>query len=142
MRNLFEKEWKYVGLDCAVVFGEIGGIKTSRCGYVRVLEKHPLFRVHYNKFSSHIGNIDDVFDVHGGVTFSGEFSVNSGKWWIGFDCAHSGDRKHPNFEEWEEKQGITRGSEWNAQFRELDYVVKETNKLADALSKCESIKRQ
>jgi hypothetical protein len=33
-------------------------------------------------------------DVHGGLTFSGEAAPSSpikGLWWLGFDCAHSGD---------------------------------------------------
>lgn len=128
MNDLFEKEWKHAGLDCRVYFAKMGEIKCHRCGYVRVLEKHPLFNVHYNDFGNHI----DI-DVHGGVTFSGKFKDDEKGWWIGFDCAHLGDRRHPDLEEWENERGMNIGIDWNAQFRDLDYVVKETNKLADAL---------
>lgn len=38
---------------------------------------------------------DIVFDVHGGLTYSGAgedgYPVESDGWWFGFDCAHLGD---------------------------------------------------
>lgn len=42
------------------------------------------------------GLIDMVLavDVHGGLTYSSETAPGSdikGRWWLGFDCAHSGD---------------------------------------------------
>lgn len=38
------------------------------------------------------------FNVHGGLTYSGggkgsDYPVSSDLWWLGFDCAHAGDRQ-------------------------------------------------
>jgi hypothetical protein len=62
-----------------------------RCGYIRLPENHPWHGCDY-----------DIIDasVHGGLTFSepDESGIrphpDSG-WWIGFDCAHAGDRPDP-----------------------------------------------
>ena len=35
----------------------------------------------------------DLFDVHGSITFSGEFRDDRG-FWYGFDCGHHGDSPH------------------------------------------------
>lgn len=142
MSDLFEKEWNHAGFDCGVIMREMDGVKYHRCGYVRVLEKHPLFNVFLRDFYK-LTNSDDIYlvDVHGGITFSGKFKDDDEGWWIGFDCAHLGDRKHPDYEKWEEENGMNIGIDWNAQFRDLDYVVKETNKLAEALSRCKLLKR-
>jgi hypothetical protein len=61
-----------------------------RCGYVRVDKGHPWFGSR--------GDIDA--EVHGGITFS-DFDVSCGKgpddgYWVGFDCAHSGDLPDPS----------------------------------------------
>jgi hypothetical protein len=37
-------------------------------------------------------SMDLLFDVHGGITYSGEQKDFKG-YWIGFDCAHAGDAK-------------------------------------------------
>lgn len=78
-----ELEWKAFGLSCAVVLAREAG---HRCGYVRVPPTHP---VHGKKYDA-----VDV-DVHGGLTFAEiepckEHEDGQG-WWLGFDCAHSGD---------------------------------------------------
>ena len=36
-------------------------------------------------------DIGESFNVHGGVTFTGELQPEAEGYWIGFDCAHSGD---------------------------------------------------
>lgn len=48
-------------------------------------------------YDSITGNMDEgklsissCFNVHGGLTFSGD-PDNKGNWWFGFDCAHAGD---------------------------------------------------
>jgi hypothetical protein len=42
-------------------------------------------------------NIGHIFDVHGGVTFSGSgqdgYPVKDELWYFGFDCSHYGDGK-------------------------------------------------
>jgi hypothetical protein len=63
-----------------------------RCGYVKVGPGHPWF----GKDDSE----DFGAEVHGGITF-GEADIGCGKggpddgWWVGFDCAHSGDAPDP-----------------------------------------------
>lgn len=80
MSRIIEKEWTTKeGLDARVVF-----IKNShRCGYVSVKKDHWLYGVGYNDLY--------ILNVHGGLTFGSEIK-DSEDWWIGFDCAHSGDK--------------------------------------------------
>ena len=52
------------------------------CGYVQVPETHPLYKQHYDAFE---------VSVHGGLTYAGEAEAPLSGYWIGFDCAHSGD---------------------------------------------------
>lgn len=79
-----QKTWELDGLNLAIRRHHSLG---SLCGYVGVTADHPLFGNDY----------DDDFPglrVHGGVTYSddgdGDY-LPSGWWWVGFDCAHSGD---------------------------------------------------
>lgn len=60
-------------------------IRTSAlhlCGYVQVPETHPLYQKYYDAF--------DV-SVHGGINYRGEAEAPLSGYWIGFECAHSGD---------------------------------------------------
>jgi len=90
--------------DCVLEDGEYRGyeyivVKTSmghRCGYVKVTKGHPWHGKDWENVSPING--DEWLDVHGGLTFA-EADVpcdaegpDTG-WWIGFDCAHSGDAK-------------------------------------------------
>lgn len=52
------------------------------CGYVQVPEEHPLYLRPYGDFE---------VSVHGGLTFDCEAEAPFSGYWIGFDCAHSGD---------------------------------------------------
>ena len=52
------------------------------CGYVQVPETHPLHKKPYGDFE---------VSVHGGLTFAKEAEAPLSGYWIGFDCAHSGD---------------------------------------------------
>lgn len=62
-----------------------------RCGYVRIPVGHLWHGKGYEEIDA---------DVHGGLTFSEPDKV-CGKggadnaWWVGFDCAHSGDGQDP-----------------------------------------------
>jgi hypothetical protein len=78
-----EREWKHLGLSCAVVQAREAG---HRCGYVRVPPGHPLHGKDYDEAE---------VDVHGGLTFAEiepcvEHEDGQG-WWFGFDCAHCFD---------------------------------------------------
>ena len=80
MNSIIEKEWiTKAGLNARVIF-----VKDShRCGYVGVKKDHWMYGVGYNNLYR--------LEVHGGLTFSSEMK-DSEDWWIGFDCAHSGDK--------------------------------------------------
>jgi hypothetical protein len=131
------------GLDCLIHRNGSGAL----CGYVGVQEGHPAFNKHYDQV--------DV-DVHGGPTYS-EFCQPStdeahgichvpydGRpehvWWIGFDCAHSGDlrpglnkfnekfyRDHPKFAHLHDRD----------KYRDVAYVKAECARLAAQLSAME-----
>lgn len=86
------------GLDCLIVRGPSGAL----CGYVGVPEDHQFYGVDYDR----VYDTKDI-DVHGGLTFSDSCQeskdeskhichskngcANEKVWWLGFDCAHSGD---------------------------------------------------
>ena len=59
------------------------------CGYIAVPEGHPCYRKHYDQEPAL------SLSVHGGITYSeGHPPMKEGDkqwWWLGFDCAHSGD---------------------------------------------------
>ena len=145
------------------------------CGYVGVPHNHPLFGVAYDKSNKYVKAPDDgekvgkrgtlplfiaalsddedrmraldvVFDVHGGLTYSGlgrskkgqpSFPDNDerpGYWWFGFDCGHAGDGRH---EGWLRKQREKHPSIANVwrnfegdEFRGLCYVEAECERLA------------
>jgi len=78
----------HCGFEWSIVHNGLG----YRCGYVRVPIGHPWYGKSWE---------DDIdVAVHGGVTF-GEKDEPCDKggvddsWWIGFDCAHSGDAQDP-----------------------------------------------
>lgn len=79
--------WKHKGMDCLILRNSE---MFNLCGYVGVKPGHPFFEKHY----------DDVnVDAHGGLTYSDHCSGSvchttneeDDIWWLGFDCAHSGD---------------------------------------------------
>lgn len=79
-----EKEVDYKGYKCVVVGSSMG----HRCGYIGLKNTDLAYEKDY----------DDLYciDVHGGLTYSNNDSSypiknNENLWWIGFDCAHSGD---------------------------------------------------
>lgn len=84
------KEWRHLGLPCLMVRQKNHG---AWCGYVAVPPGHPLHGVHYDEC--------DV-SVHGGLTYSDKCHGRvchvpapgepDDVWWLGFDCAHCGDR--------------------------------------------------
>lgn len=65
-----------------------------RCGYARIPSGHPWHGRDHNDI--HVENI------HGGLTFAEADKPCHKKgeaddaWWIGFDCAHSGDKQDPS----------------------------------------------
>ena len=130
MAKMYEVEFDEVieGLRCVGVLGNIG----HRCGYVGVDKTHPFYNLDYyaqipkeflylfeeikTKPTGKRGIIDIVccdlnnpeigilFDVHGGITFSGSskdgFPVETPEplWFFGYDCVHCDDYENPKSE--------------------------------------------
>lgn len=144
-----EKDWETKsGLRAVAIL--ITG--RHRCGYVGVPKDHPLFGFEYHDHCPALADafekakqgplgkrglisvicsdgekasMDIVFDVHGGVTYTGEsdnYPVESDLWWIGFDCAHAGDGSLDS-----------RLSFSDGPVRSLDYVVSECESLANQI---------
>lgn len=138
-----ERDWvTAAGFRAVAIFNHHFG---HRCGYVGVPNGHPLHGADYAEPTDALlppgegeqigkrslipllvaaGNPelmtapDVVFDVHGGLTYSGgngKYPVESDLWWLGFDCGHAGDRTRYNLD----------GEE-----RSLEYVVDECESLA------------
>ena len=102
------KEFKYKGFECyinRVGFDKGQSIREAisltgsedfsmrrwwLCGYVVLPGDHPLNGEHYD-------DINDVVDVHEGLTFSDNGDRNT--WIIGFDCNHANDGDKENTEE-------------------------------------------
>lgn len=82
-------EWRASGLPCLIVRSGSGAL----CGYVGLPPPHPDFARGYQRFEEE--------HAHGGLTYSGYCAGHichhpaegetSMAWWVGFDCAHSGD---------------------------------------------------
>jgi hypothetical protein len=126
------------GLDCLLHRGPHGGW----CGYVGVPETHPAFAKHYDKVDA---------DVHGGLTYSdfcqthpsGEEHPAQGichvpyagrphrVWWLGFDCAHSGDLS-PSYAHKYREWGIT--THRNETYKNREYATSEVTRLAAQLA--------
>lgn len=122
------------GLPCLAVRNEGG----HWCGYVGLPPGHPL----------HGKGYDDVdADVHGGLTFADECAdamredryvchvPGPGEpdhvWWLGFDCAHSGD-----YSPWKAKRAETEPifAACYETYRTIDYVRRQCASLAKQLA--------
>lgn len=80
---ILETSFTYKNYKCCVLFQSLG----FRCGYVLVPRWHKLYGQLYS-------NVDcSNIKCHGGLTYSSHslLGQESPSWWIGFDCAHTGD---------------------------------------------------
>lgn len=144
------------GLDCLIVRNRMGAL----CGYVGVPKGHPAHGAEYDN----VRLTDDEYpDVHGGLTFSGACQPvtdhstgichipQEGRpdnvWWLGFDCAHSMDivpsMVASNRKRYEEAKAIGDAegmrlwsslTDWDEQYRTVEYVVCEVERLARQLA--------
>ena len=117
-------QWKdpATGLPCLIVRNQMGAL----CGYVGVSKGNRYYQKDY-------ANLDDV-NVHGGLTYSGkgtpqvrcelEDDDDHRLWWLGFDTAHAGDLV----------PGIPFTQRSGDQYRDLEYVKKECERLAAQLA--------
>lgn len=135
------------GLDC-LLHRNGGG---AWCGYVGVAEGHALFGIGYNQctlaepcdevFCEH--RPESSFEVHGGLTYS-DFCQHAADgselppgrgichipytgrpdrvWWLGFDCAHFGDRS-PAYD----------FNGWDDWYKDRRYATQEVTRLAQQL---------
>ncbi len=103
-------EWTHSELQCCVLGGALGGM----CGYVELPRNGKLLKACKGSSFS-VWKLDDLLDVHGGVTFVGNLVSGNGSksFAVGFDTCHFNDF-----------------SADMKPLRTLEYVVHETNKLA------------
>jgi hypothetical protein len=128
--------WKHAGLDCMLVRH---WSSLHWCGYVGVPPGHPAHGKGYDDVRITGAEGDDYPEVHGGLTFSegcGGFVCHIPQegepddlWWLGFDCAHSGDESPGHLRK--EYPFIPSGYD---RYKTLDYVKAETERLARQLS--------
>ena len=124
-------EWEHAGLPCLAV--RAGG---HWCGYAAVPPGHPWYGVPYSEYDT--VNVD----VHGGLTYSDACQGHvchvpkpgepDDVWWFGFDCNHSGDYS-PQMAVYARQQGHDWYHDRTEQYRTLDYVRAEVNRLAEQL---------
>lgn len=112
------------GLRALIVL--VGG--SHHCGYVAVDKNHALYGVGYDG----CGDID----VHGGLTYSSKKGDYGDMWWLGFDCAHVGDKMlyenmSPAGAQLSQLMGMFDSG--GGDFRDADYVEKECESLAQQL---------
>jgi hypothetical protein len=118
-------EWRHNNVPCLMVRSSGG----YWCGYVAVNAGHPW----YGHELRDLWEVTDI-DVHGGPTYSRECQgvichvPQSGEsdeaWWVGFDCAHLGDRAPMT-------EALTGSRDHYATYRDTKYAKREVEKLAE-----------
>lgn len=145
-----EKDWiTDAGLRAVVIMSDLG----HRCGYVGVPQNNPLYGIKYNERTqvltmdmnrstekmspiqvllATVKSLDElrspeyVFEVHGGLTYSGgsgKYPVESDDWWFGYDCGHASDAPAPGAR-------MSMFSFNDGVHRTLDYCIDECESLA------------
>lgn len=114
-------EWTHRGVECVARRNMTHG---AWCGYVDIpREVWSVF-----EFRSATSTLDDLIDVHGGVTYS-ENSLDKDAFRIGFDCAHGGDKmpKIPSGQAYIDEifpQDV---------YRDLPFVIAECESMVDQI---------
>lgn len=109
-------DWVSEGITCAIRrMTELGHL----CGYIAVLPGHPWHGGQYSMIDAY---------PHGGLTFACREADtrdlktgNEDAWWIGFDCAHSGDLVPYTDMRWGFSSEV---------YRDMGYVRREVEGLA------------
>lgn len=133
------KQWQSHGLVCLAVRNNGGGL----CGYVGVKPGHPAYGRDLCG-----SEYDERLDPHGGVTFSrtseryakhvdDENGEARDLFWVGFDCAHSGDAS-PAYSAIYKKTGLAYRSELGETYKNIAFVTAEVERLAKQLKEMES----
>lgn len=152
-----EVDKKYKGFRFVV----LGLPRGHRCGYVRIPKGHTLYKLSYSEqlpitlkaiknkpvgkrgVVSLLGasflkpddriSMDLLFDVHGGITFSGKLEDFYG-YWIGFDCAHAGDAKDFSLMDEETRKSYDGWPDYPGDvIRTKEYVEQECKNLIDQI---------
>lgn len=140
---VIEKQGIHNGVFCVVAFMPMG----HRSGYVGISRKNILWGYHWlddevPKYlrTKYDYRVVDFFDVHYGLTYSGEdgYPINSNHnlWWFGFGCSHLGDTtdidavKEYGFED----TAFRHDTSGFSTAKSLDYAWNETIKLANQFS--------
>ena len=161
-----KKDWTTsAGLRAVVIMGRLG----HHCGYVGVPKDNPLHGVGYSQATpalklninrstekmspaqvlcSTVKELDElnspeyVFEVHGGLTYSGgkdTYPVPSDLWWFGYDCGHGGDSPSPEYQEQQRQKYPNDVFMWRkdiySTFRDIDYCIAECESLASQIVK-------
>lgn len=116
-------EFEHCGLKCKILRVITMG---HLCGYVGIPETHK----HYKKGYDDLNRIDEL-QVHGGLTFSNKMNDEDGLWYFGFDAAHRFDLM-PLI-----SRRLFRPSIESQEYRDMSYMKKECEKLAEFLAKVE-----
>jgi hypothetical protein len=117
---------EHLGFEWMVVHNGGG----YRCGYVKVEPGHPWFGKGYDDARTADGQ---YVEVHGGLTFAQpDTDCDKGGpdngWWLGFDCAHSGDAPDP---ELPGRHFLARGFGLDGTVRTQEYVEAECRSLCE-----------
>ena len=113
-------------------------------GYIGVNKDSCLYGIDYM-------DLDHMVDVHGGLTYAGrallvEKEDEDDYWYFGFDTSHVGDyipKLDKEIKHFLERISNILGIEIEEQeneYRDLEYVIKETSKLALDIKKIEELK--
>lgn len=119
------------------------------CGYVGVPEGHSAFGKGFEDVTVKDDEGADAYpDVHGGLTYADRCDNRENEaegvchvpdpgepemWWLGFDCAHSGDVSPGNIRRYAE-MGLGRLTHYES-YKRLGYVKQECAKLASQLAR-------
>ena len=118
---------EHQGFEWMIVHNNMG----YRCGYVRLPKGHPWHGKDWDEVS---------VDVHGGITFA-EADVQCDKggaddaWWLGFDCAHSGDAPDPSLPRENSRWTALRSYEV---VHTQEYVERECRKLCEQAAEAQA----
>lgn len=124
------------GLDCLIHRGP----GSALCGYVGLPPGHKFHGKDYDEVTVYDDDYRSTPSVHGGLTFADSCSTEertdgggichipapgrpADVWWLGFDCAHSGDLS----------PGV-KGLDSCGMYRGLAYVKREVTALAQQLA--------